>query len=92
MRKIIFILLVAMIAWGWWSVLPSPLFRVPYSTVLLDREDRIIGLQAAADGQIRCPDVDRLPEKYVLAVLAFEDNIFVALRDQLVCIGTGISI
>lgn len=76
MRKIIFILLAAVIAWGWWSVLPSPLFCVPYSTVLLDREDRIIGLQAAADGQIRCPDVDRLPEKYVLAVLAFEDKMF----------------
>lgn len=76
MRKIFFVPLVAVMVWGWWSVLPSPLFRVPYSTVLLDREERIIGLQAAADGQIRCPDVERLPGNYVVSVLAYEDKMF----------------
>ena len=45
--------LVIGLAWIWWEILPVPLFRVPYSTVLLDKEDEIIGLKTAEDVQLR---------------------------------------
>ena len=35
---------------GWWFFLPDPLFRVPYSTVILDRDDEIMGMRVAEDG------------------------------------------
>lgn len=60
----------------WWFGLPSPLFRVPYSTVIQDRSGNIIGLKVANDGQMRFEEVDRLPERYVMAVLTFEDQWF----------------
>lgn len=61
---------------GWWFVLPSPLFDTPYSTVLLDRENRTIGLKVARDDQFRFPEGSFLPAKYVQALLTFEDKRF----------------
>lgn len=73
---LLFSLLIIGISLLWWYILPSPLFHVPYSTVLTDRDNQIIGWKTAADGQIRCREVDRLPEKYVVALLTFEDRMF----------------
>lgn len=67
------------VAWIWWEILPVPLFRVPYSTVLLDKEDEIIGLKTAEDGQLRLQSEGRLPERYVVAVLSFEDRFLCAI-------------
>ncbi|MDE5610598.1 MAG: transglycosylase domain-containing protein, partial [Odoribacter sp.] len=64
----------------WWNVLPSPLFRVPYSTVLLDREGRMLGMKVAEDGQVRFRETTALPERYMLAVMAFEDRWFMCHR------------
>lgn len=61
---------------AWWKVLPAPLFRVSYATVLEDRKGEIIGLRNAEDEQLRFSGRMRLPERYVLAVLAFEDQAF----------------
>ena len=36
---------------GWWYFLPTPLFTVPYSTVILDGEGEIMGMTVASDGQ-----------------------------------------
>ncbi|MEI3156072.1 MAG: transglycosylase domain-containing protein [Odoribacter sp.] len=72
--------LVIGLAWIWWEILPVPLFRVPYSTVLLDKEDEIIGLKTAEDGQLRLQSEGRLPERYVVAVLSFEDRFFMCHR------------
>lgn len=60
----------------WWKILPEPLFQVPYATVLLDREDKIIGMKNAVDEQLRFGEVERLPQRYILAVLTFEDRTF----------------
>lgn len=38
---------------GWWYFLPTPLFTVPYSTVILDKEGEIMGMTVASDGQYR---------------------------------------
>ena len=36
---------------GWWYFLPTPLFTVPYSTVILDKEGEIMGMTVAGVGQ-----------------------------------------
>lgn len=71
--------LLVVIVW-WWRILPDPLFRVPYSTVLLDGEGEIIGLRTATDEQLRFGGVEELPERYVTALLMFEDKSFMCHR------------
>ena len=61
---------------GWWFLLPVPLFQSPYSTVILDREQRVLGVKVADDEQLRFRETGRLPAKYVAAVMAFEDKRF----------------
>ena len=56
--------------------LPEPLFEDPYSTVLLDREGRLLGARIAPDGQWRFPAPDTVPAKFRTALLAFEDKRF----------------
>lgn len=64
----------------WWKWLPDPLFDVPYATVVLDREDEIIGLRAADDGQLRFRETEGLPARYVTAALMYEDRFFMLHR------------
>lgn len=56
--------------------LPSPLFSDPYSTVLFDRQQNLLGARVATDGQWRFPEADSIPEKYETALLQFEDKYF----------------
>ena len=56
--------------------LPRKLFDVPYSVVLEDQEGQLLSAQIADDGQWRFPGLDSLPEKYVQALVAFEDKRF----------------
>lgn len=60
----------------WWFLLPVPLFQSPYSTVVLDREQRVLGVRVAGDEQLRFRESGRLPAKYAAAVMAFEDKRF----------------
>ncbi len=48
----------------------------PPSSVLLDREGRLLSATVAADEQWRFPDEGELPPKYVAAVERFEDRRF----------------
>jgi penicillin-binding protein 1C len=59
-----------------WRSLPSELFSTPYSTVLLDRSGELIGASLAADGQWRFPLQEELPDKFVRALLLYEDRHF----------------
>ena len=61
----------------WWFMLPSPLFDVPYSTVLLDRNEEIIGVKVADDEQFRFRENGNLPAKYLEALLTIEDKRFI---------------
>ncbi len=54
--------------------LPRNLFDAPYSTVIEDREGRLLGARIAPDGQWRFPEPDSLPDKYIQALLTFEDK------------------
>lgn len=56
--------------------LPSPLFQVPYSTVVSDRHDELLGARIADDQQWRFPTADSIPEKYKICLIEFEDQHF----------------
>lgn len=68
--------LYAVLLLWYYLCLPARLFDVPYSTVLFDREGRLLGAKIAADGQWRFPPVDSVPHKFATALLAFEDKRF----------------
>lgn len=56
--------------------LPSPLFHVPYSTVVSDRNGELLGARIADDHQWRFPESDSIPEKYKICLIEFEDRHF----------------
>lgn len=61
----------------WLFSLPSELFEnTPYSTVVTDRSGQLLGARIADDGQWRFPPADTLPQKFVTALVEFEDRTF----------------
>lgn len=56
--------------------LPRNLFDVPYSTVVTDKNDDLLGARIAEDGQWRFPPRKSVPEKIEKCLLEFEDNYF----------------
>lgn len=56
--------------------LPSQLFLNSYSTVLEDREGKLLGATIANDGQWRFPEGNPVPEKFKEALVLFEDKRF----------------
>lgn len=63
----------------WFFCLPRNLFEdVPYSTVVTDRNGELLGARIADDGQWRFPPCDTLPEKFVKALIEFEDHRYYA--------------
>lgn len=61
----------------WLFCLPHNLFKgVSYSTVVSDKNGALLGARVADDGQWRFPPCDTLPEKFVKALIEFEDHRF----------------
>lgn len=61
----------------WFAVcLPDPLFNTPTSTILEDKNGRLLAGRIAADGQWRFPLGDSLPDKFVQSIIHFEDEYF----------------
>lgn len=60
----------------YWYCLPSPLFKDPCSTVILDHHGELLGSGIANDGQWRFPESDNVPDKYKKALLFYEDKYF----------------
>ena len=61
----------------WLFCLPTQLFNeTPYSTVVVDKNGELLGARVADDGQWRFPPCDTLPEKFVRAVIEYEDRSF----------------
>ncbi|HNV28110.1 MAG TPA: penicillin-binding protein 1C [Cyclobacteriaceae bacterium] len=56
--------------------LPGFLFNEPYSTVLEDREGKLLGAAIADDGQWRFPEGSPVPQKFKEALILFEDKRF----------------
>jgi penicillin-binding protein 1C len=61
---------------GYYFCLPKTLFDDPYATVVNDRSGALLSARIASDGQWRFPELDSLPQKYVTALLSFEDKRF----------------
>lgn len=59
-----------------WACLPQPLFDRPYSRVLLDRNNLLLGASIAKDEQWRFPPMERVPEKFSRALILYEDKRF----------------
>jgi len=60
----------------YWISLPSVLFKNSTSTILLDKNGRLIGARIAEDGQWRFPHSKDLPSKFEKAIVQFEDRKF----------------
>lgn len=56
--------------------LPDPLFDRPLAPVLYDRHDDLLAARIASDGQWRFASTDSLPERFVAALIEFEDRKF----------------
>ena len=56
--------------------LPRQLFQVPYSTVVVDRHQQLLGARIAADNQWRFPACDTVPDRFAACITAFEDRYF----------------
>jgi penicillin-binding protein 1C len=56
--------------------LPEILFRDPYSTVLEDRNGKLLGALIAGDGQWRFPQGKEVPYKFRETIILFEDKRF----------------
>lgn len=58
----------------WWFSVPSQLFNEPTSTVLLDRNGKLLGARIAKDGQWRFPERTTVPFKFSQCLIQFEDR------------------
>lgn len=68
--------IIAFLMAGYVFCLPQELFKVPYSTVVTDRNDELLGARIASDGQWRFPPRETTPEKMKRCLVAFEDKHF----------------
>lgn len=57
-------------------MLPGKLFQTPLATVMFDDQGQLLSARIASDDQWRFPPSDSIPNKYVQAVLQFEDETF----------------
>jgi penicillin-binding protein 1C len=75
-----FAIVVTSVTFGLWvrSLGPAPLGeKVPFSTVVVDRDGRLLRAFATADGRWRLPvRVDQVDPRYIQALLGYEDNRF----------------
>ena len=56
--------------------LPGKLFTDPTSTVLIDKDGKLLGAKIASDGQWRFPERTTVPEKFAKCIVQYEDRQF----------------
>ena len=56
--------------------LPSTLFDTPYSTLVSDKDNELLGARISEDGQWRFPPTEDVPDKYATCLIQFEDRGF----------------
>ncbi|WCO01863.1 penicillin-binding protein 1C [Psychroserpens ponticola] len=56
--------------------LPNDLFKDPTATVIMSKNNDLLGAQIASDGQWRFPHNDSVPEKFKVCIVQFEDEYF----------------
>lgn len=73
-KKTLGVLILLLLAY--WFCLPHPLFKDPYCLVLEDHSGALLGARIASDGQWRFPEGDSVPQKFIQALIEFEDRRF----------------
>lgn len=68
--------IITLLVFGYMFCLPRQLFHVPYSTVVTDRNEELLGARIASDGQWRFPPRETTPEKIKQCLITFEDKHF----------------
>ncbi len=76
-KKVILCIL-AFLVTGYIFCLPRHLFHVPYSTVVTDRNEELLGARIASDGQWRFPPRNTTPEKIKECLITFEEQTFLS--------------
>lgn len=56
--------------------LPKKLFKEDFSTVVLDRNGKLLGAKLAQDEQWRFRPYEKVPDRFKIAILAYEDQYF----------------
>ena len=74
-KKVGIITILALLLW-YLFCLPGKLFDTPYSTLVMDRDNELLGARISEDGQWRFPPTDSVPQKYATALIQFEDRGF----------------
>ncbi|MDG4594746.1 MAG: penicillin-binding protein 1C [Candidatus Contendobacter sp.] len=64
------------VVWWYFLSLPTTLFAVSHSHLLLDRDGRLLSAHIAADGQWRFPELESVPDKFAIALIQVEDKRF----------------
>jgi len=75
-EKILIFLIGIILIVSYWLILPSQLFKAPYSTVIKDKNGVLLGAHTADDGQYRFPETDSIPYKFKKSLIIFEDKRF----------------
>lgn len=70
------LILLVFLVTGYIFCLPERLFHVPYSTVVADRNGKLMGARIASDGQWRFPPRTTTPRKIKQCLITFEDKHF----------------
>jgi penicillin-binding protein 1C len=58
------------------NLLPEKLFRCSYSTVIYSNNNELLGATVATDGQWRFPEDSVVSDKFIKALISFEDRHF----------------
>jgi penicillin-binding protein 1C len=74
--RFIFLVVAVFLLSVYYFSLPPRLFQDPFSTVLEDRNGKLLGALIASDGQWRFPEGGAVPEKFREALILFEDKRF----------------
>ena len=74
--KHILLIIIPILLLVYYFLIPSPLFKSSYSTILLNSDNEVIGASIATDGQWRFPAITKVPDKFTKALICFEDEYF----------------
>ncbi len=69
-------LALAIALFGFWRLLPTPLFQTPVADILVARNGELLQARIAADGQWRFPPLAHVPERFAAALVHYEDKRF----------------
>ncbi len=68
--------IIALLLLAYYFCIPKTLFKDPTATVIVSKNNELLGAQIAKDGQWRFPENNNIPEKFKTCIIQFEDEYF----------------